>query len=448
MRLTRTGGRGKAFRMGLLGVCALGMGAARSGAENTEAAPERVSNAILFVGDGMGPAQVTAARIYKGDAANGHLTLDDLPRTAIVRTHSSDMAVTDSAAAATALATGVKSYNGAIGVDAAKQPIETILEKAKKAGKSVGVVTTTTITHATPACFYAHVPLRADESEIAAQLIAYGQVDVAFGGGRQFFTPKGTADEEDGTPGSRADGADLIARARETGYTVMRGRDDFDALTAKLDRNEDPGKVLGLFAGGMMAYELDRPADKWGEPSLAEMTRAAIRMLSRNPKGFFLMVEGGRIDHACHENRALHSVNDTLAFDDAVKTGMDLAPLDQTLILVTADHETGGLAINGYPPIGTKGEALFTQPPSMGPGDIITFASGPGANREPNNALPKTDPNYHQPSLVMKPMALHTGVDVHLWGVGAGSDVVHGTIQNTEIPKMMTRALGLNGEGV
>ena len=259
-------------------------------------------SAILYIGDGMGVAQVTAARIYQANARDGRLTLDTLEHVALVRTYAADRMVTDSAAAGTALATGFKTNAGVIAMDAEGNRLETVLEKAKKAGKSVGIVTTTTVTHATPACFYAHPPGRNNEAALAAQLIDYGEVDLVLGGGRKFFLPR---DGEDGNPsggGSRSDQRNLLEEAEAKGYRVLKDRGELKEIFAELEAGKQPGKLLGLFSSGMMAYEAGREANAPDQPSIVEMTSLAIEILSRNPRGFFLMVEGGRIDHASHAN--------------------------------------------------------------------------------------------------------------------------------------------------
>ncbi len=401
-------------------------------------------SAILFVGDGMGQAAVTAARIYQGNARDGKLALDEFDQVAIVRTFCSNTMVTDSAASATAFATGHKTNALMIGQDPGGNTLETILEKAKKAGKSVGVVTTTTVTHATPACFYAHIGSRALESNIADQLIDYGQVDVVMGGGREFFLPKGTADPETGGTSKRMDGRDLIAEAKAKGYRYIQNQAEFDETMTLVSGGGDPGKVLALFQPGMMNYDVQRANDTWGEPSLAEMTELAIKVLSRNPRGYFLMVEGGRIDHGSHANQAKLTITDLIAFDKAVQAGLDLtANAKETLVVVTADHETGGLAINGYAGIEISGDALFTTEAPGGAKDIITFGTGPGQDREAMKDVPRDSPDYKQPSVYKMGSAAHSGVDVHAWAAGPGAEAFKGTIDNTEIALNMMKSLGL-----
>ncbi|MGC9357732.1 MAG: alkaline phosphatase, partial [Anaerolineae bacterium] len=271
---------------------------------------------ILFVGDGMGEGQRTAARWY-AVGEGGEMVMDAMPVAGLTGTTNVSNDVTDSAAAGTALATGVKTYNGAISVDVYGNPLTTILERAQAQGLAVGLVTNTPMSHATPATFAAHVASRSMMTEIARQMVA-GRVNVLLGGGRSYFQP--------------AEGPDLIAGALEAGYVYV---EDADALTAV-----DPATtthLLGLFADGGMA----RPFS----PTLAEMTTKAIDILSQDPEGFFLMVEGGQIDWACHDNDAINAIQDTVGFDEAVAVGKAYAAeTGNTLVIVTADHETGGMA--------------------------------------------------------------------------------------------------------
>lgn len=402
-------------------------------------------NAILFIGDGMGMAQVTAARIFEGNARDGKLTLDTFENVAVVRTYCANMMVTDSAAAGTAIATGHKTTFYRVGMSPDGEVLETLLESAKKAGKSVGIVTTTGVTHATPASFYAHIESRGEEAQIAAQLVDYGQVDVVMGGGRRYFIPEENKDAESGAKGARQDGRDLLAEARAKGYRLVQKQSEFDDLLEEVEGGGDPGKVLALFSPSHMAYEVDRAKDTWGEPSLEEMAKCAIAILSRNPKGYFLMVEGGRIDHAAHANEGQSMLTEVLCFDRAVKAAVQATDgAKDTLIVVTADHETGGLTINGYAGIEVEGTALFSTPPRQDGGDILSFSSGPGANRDSAEKIDHADPHYRQPALVRAPSASHTGVDVLAWAAGPGAETFRGTIDNTDVAKKIRAALELD----
>lgn len=317
-------------------------------------------NVILMIGDGMGPAQVSLARLSL-ESSSPALFMDSMPYAAYVMTRSANAVVTDSAAAATALATGYKTNNGMISVLPDGTSVETILERAMKLGKSVGLVTTTTITHATPAAFGAHVNSRGDESDIAIQYVEK-KIDVLLGGGKAMFVPK-----------TSKGGRDLLAEAERAGYIVVDSRDAL--LSAK------GSKLLGLFQDGALTTEAP-------EPTLAEMTEKAIQTLCTDRDGFFLMVEGGQIDWRCHDNDRVGTVKQVLQFDLAVGKALAFAQRrEDTLVIVTADHETGGLAITGSDSVswGTKGHTGVTVP---------LFSYGPGADRFcgvlDNTDLPKT----------------------------------------------------------
>lgn len=289
-------------------------------------ADQPVKNIILLIGDGMGQSHITLARIAKESG----LYMDTMPVTGSMSTHplkNQDKWVTDSAAAGTAIATGSKTYNGYIAVDANKKPLETILEKAKKNKKSTGLVTTTRITHATPAVFASHTEDRDDENTIAKQMLD-SNVDIMLGGGKRHFLPKDKS-------GKREDMLDLIKYSKDKGYDLVENRENL--LKSKSN------KILGLFNSSHLNYHIDKEKN---EPSLAEMTGKSIELLNKNKNGFFLMVEGGRIDHSSHSNDSATTAKDLLAFDQAIKTALDFAKADKnTLVIVTADHETGGLSI-------------------------------------------------------------------------------------------------------
>ncbi|MEM6782685.1 MAG: alkaline phosphatase [Bacteroidota bacterium] len=302
--------------------------------------PPAPRNLIVLIPDGFGPTSQTMAREYLQEVEGRALVLDRILSGA-VRTYASDSRVTDSAASATAYASGVKTYNGAVGLDSTRALVGTILEAAELRGMATGLVATSRITHATPAAFAAHVPQRGMEAEIAAQMMDQG-IEVILGGGRPLFLP---SDNDTGYAGRRDDGRDLLAEARERGYAVALDRAGFDAFSAEPVGSDDTAPpVLGLFDDSHLAYEIDR--DPESQPSLAEMTAFALAHLSTDPDGFFLMVEGSRIDHAGHGNDPVGHLHDIIAFDDAVAEALAFAEQDgTTLIVVMADHETGGLSL-------------------------------------------------------------------------------------------------------
>ncbi|MFX1565689.1 MAG: alkaline phosphatase [Promethearchaeota archaeon] len=278
-------------------------------------------NIILMIGDGMSWAQINATKKWLGPTIN--LTMDELTHLGDIATYSLDSAVTDSAAAATALATGNRTNNNMVSMLPGGEILTTIIEAAEALGKATGIVTTTPISHGTGGPFAAHVPHRADQETIAGQQISKG-IEVLLGGGMSFFSYH-------------------LATATSLGYTIVENRNDM--LSSISDDH-----LLGLFADGSMNYEYDR--DPLLEPHIAEMTNASLQILDRETDGFFLMVEGGRIDHACHDWNINRTIGETIAFDEAVQVAYDYAQTHAgTLLIVTADHETGGLWVNMTNPV-------------------------------------------------------------------------------------------------
>jgi alkaline phosphatase len=316
----------------------------------------KARNVILLIGDGMCTATIAAARI-RATGTGGVLHMDRMPVSGFVCTSAANALVTDSASSATAMATGHKTNNGMIGMSPDGRPLPTVLQRARDKKKSTGLVASSSITHATPAGFAAHVMSRSEEPRIAEHLIA-NRVNVLLGGGKGFFIPSTE-------PGSkRADGLDLIGQAKADGYLFVDNRSD-------LMRSDHPF-LLGLF-------RLEALTGAESEPSLPEMTAQAVRILSRNKSGFFLMVEGSQIDWANHDNDLNRSQTQLLWFDLAVKTALDFAVRDgKTLVIVTADHETGGMAITGGNLDGTDLKVGWVSGSHTG-GPVPLYAFGPGA---------------------------------------------------------------------
>ncbi|MCJ1299168.1 hypothetical protein MMC08_001960 [Hypocenomyce scalaris] len=310
--------------------------------------PSGKRNMIFMVSDGMGPTSLSLTRSFRQFESG--LNPDDvlvLDRYLIgsSRTRSSSSLITDSAAGATAFSCGFKSYNGAISVLPDHNPCGTVLEAAKKAGYMTGLVVTTRITDATPACFAAHVNMRAEEDKIAEQEVGINPlgrvVDLMLGGGRCHFLPNSAAGS------CRADDKDVVAMAKDNGFSYVDDRKGFDGLNlgsgVKLP-------LLGLFAGRDIPYEVDRRNMDDVYPSLDEMAKTALAALSEatrdSDKGFFLMIEGSRIDHAGHGNDPVAQVHEVLAYDKAFTSVLDFLEKDnvQGVVVSTSDHETGGLA--------------------------------------------------------------------------------------------------------
>ncbi|MEJ2718730.1 MAG: alkaline phosphatase, partial [Deltaproteobacteria bacterium] len=285
---------------------------------------------FLFIGDGMGTAHRSAAAYYQGK----RLRMDSLPVQGITTTHAANRLVTGSAAAATALASGIKTNIGMLGVGPDRRAVATVAELAEKKGMKVGIISSVSIDHATPAGFYAHVPSRRQYYDIA---IALGDSGFDFFGGGGLLDPRNKKSR------SKKFRGDAVAYIKSKGYKVVDTKADF----MKLTRND--GKIVAwnhrLPDGQALPYALDATES---DISLAEFTAKAIQLLD-NKNGFFLMVEGGKIDWAAHANDAATTITDTLAFDEAVGVALDFASKhpDETLIVVTADHECGGLSLGG-----------------------------------------------------------------------------------------------------
>ncbi len=445
----------------------------------------RARNVILFVGDGMSLATITAARIHAGQklgkpGENHRLAFEHLPWTALARTFNTNAQVPDSAGTATALLAGVKTRIGVIGVNesvprgdcaAAKSGrVATLMELAEQAGLATGVVTTTRITHATPAAAYAHSPDRDWEVDtdlpaeavkqgcvdIARQLVGFAQgdgLDVMLGGGRRNFLPQAEADPEKGR-GRRADGRNLIREwQRKTAGRYVWNASQFRKLEVR------PGqRVLGLFNPSHMQYEADRSADAGGEPSLAEMTAFAIRQLEATSRaggtGYVLLVEGGRIDHASHGGNAYRALEDTLAFAAAVEQAMELTSAEDTLLVVTADHGHT-LTISGYPRRGNPILGLVRHPETGElalaadgkPYTTLSYANGPGAihhqGRPELEEMQVAAPDFRQPAHVPLRSETHDGTDVPIYARGPHAWLFHGSLNQEMVFHVMVEALGL-----
>ena len=306
-------------------------------------------NIILMIGDGMGIVQVYSAMTANG----GHLFLENFKKCGFSKTYSSDNYITDSAAGGTALSAGIKTYNGAIGVDPEKKPVTNIRELAEKKGLMTGLVSTSAITHATPASFIAHVDSRGSYEDIAADFLKTN-IDVFIGGGAKNF-------EE------RKDGKNLSKELKDKGYQVLYKIEDI--------QNVKTGKLAGL-----TAPEHNIPMPERGE-MLVPATQTAINILSQSTKGFFLMVEGSEIDFLAHENKTPGVVLETLDFDRAIGAALKFAASNgETLIIVTADHETGGMTLNGGDYTTGKVVGKFTSGSHTGVA-VPIFAFGPGSDQ-------------------------------------------------------------------
>jgi alkaline phosphatase len=470
-------------------------------------------NVILFVGDGMSFSTVTAARIFEGQqrgetGEENLLSFERLPYTAWLKSYNTDLQVGDSAGTMTAMVTGEKTRVGMISVNQAVRPgdvstlpansLPTILELAEQKGLSTGVVTTARLTHATPAACYAHSPDRGwemdsllpaeirngDYPDIARQLIEFPHGDgleVALGGGRYQFLPREIDDpEEPGWKGGRNDGRNLTAEWMEKpGAAYVWNREQFAAI--------DPANtdhLLGLFEVSHMQFEHDRSSDRAGEPSLTEMTIKALEILQKNPKGFFLMVESGRIDHAHHVGNAYRALVDTVEFAGAVQATVDRIDLRNTLVVVTADH-SHMLTISGYPargsPILGKVVSIDTsgnrdkdfERDALGlPFTTLNYMNGPGytgasddqpegpkrfphavhrysgitKGRPDLTTVDTEDPDYLQEAGIPMGSDTHSGEDVPAYAAGPKAYLIHGVQEQNYLFHVMAEAFGFSRE--
>lgn len=443
-------------------------------------------NIIFFLGDGMGMNTMTAARIF-AVGEEGSLTLDTLPESAFVKTYSNDGQTTDSAASMSAYMTGHKVNNNVIAMSAdtraiapaadangnttisrcsgAGTPLTTLGEIAKARGVAVGVVTTTRVTDATPGAVYAHVCHRGMETDIATAAVPGGAgynsalgpkgLDVLFGGGTQFFTPKAAG-------GIRTDGRDLLAELRAQGIRTATSTAQLNAIDPASD-----APAVGLFAPENLSYDMARDAAR--DPGLAAMASKAVSILSKKPNGFFLVVEGGMIDWALHDTNAKRALQEVASFDNTIKaTIAQMQAIDpglkNTLIVVTADHDHT-LLLNGYSP--RTGKTTPANPGVLGlmrkvsdgtlrldadgaPFTIIGFGTGESRVKGSRGAAPKlTDEivsgdDYRYEAVVRTAVGdeSHGGSDVYLGAIGTRADTFHGTIENTRVFELIKAAAG------
>lgn len=461
-------------------------------------------NVILFVGDGMGVSTVTAARILEGQlrgetGEENLLSFERFPYTALSKTYNINQQVADSAGTMSAMMTGAKTRAGVINITAdnhradctgsLRRGLMSLPELARAAGLATGVVTTTRITHATPAATFARSPAREWEvdsamtdaaraagcTDIARQLLepadGHGH-DVVFGGGRAAFLPTTQTDPEyPGQTGARRDGRDLIHEWLANNGTYVWNAEQFAAIDPTTDK-----RVLGLFEPSHMQYELDRANDPAGEPSLAEMTTKAIDLLARRGNGYVLVIEGGRIDHAHHANNAVRALHETIALAEAVRVARERVDND-TLIVVTADHShvftLAGYPTRGNPVLGlVRGNDARGEPQTGYAKDLlgepypsVGYANGPGYTgasdaqpegykRFPHNPVTfqgmtrtrgtldparATAADFLQAALIPLMSETHGGEDVPVYATGPGANQVHGVIEQNLIFRLLAQ---------
>jgi alkaline phosphatase len=450
----------------------------------------QAKNVILFIGDGMGVSTVTAARIYDGQSRDesgeeNALSFDKFPHVALIKTYTNNGQVAQSAGTATAMNTGIKTSTGVIGIApealrgnckaALQHSVKTLAEYAEEKGMSTGVVTTAGLTHATGAAVYAHSAeriweddtLMPDEAiadgckDIARQFaeFSYGDgIDIALGGGRNHFLGLLNG-------GLRIEAtSDLTADWQANGQNrrYITTKEELLALEPS-----DTGQVLGLFSGGHMSFQLDH-TDDTEEPTLSDMTAAAVSRLSGNDKGYYLMVEGGRIDHGHHKGQAEYALTEAQEFSRAIQTAIDMVDLNETLILVTADH-SHTMTIAGYPHRGNSIMGNVRENDMDGIPKVedavdmegktystLGYQNGPGAVGGPRPDAPPRWDEEGQPATQQALVSTfidrrllgprvgetHAGEDVALYAIGPKAHLVGGVLEQNVIFHIMTHALG------
>ncbi|HZH63070.1 MAG TPA: alkaline phosphatase [Metabacillus sp.] len=450
----------KVIGMTLAGTLALGSLGLSSTNEKVEAKKDsqQAKNVIVLVMDGVSSTTTTLARWYKGEP----LAMDEI-LTGGVRTYSAESAITDSAPAGTALATGNKSNDKFVGVlpekvnspgvdpslaDNPYKPVANVLEGAKLSGKATGIISTSEIQHATPAAFSSHAAHRSDYDNIAEQQV-YQEMDVVLGGGKKSLLAE-----------NRKDGENLVEVIEDKGYDLVETRDEL--------LNSKATKLWGSFAPSALAYDLDRSQTNPNEPTLAEMTNKAISTLSKDKEGFFLFVEGSKPDWAAHANDPIGMISDTLSFDAAVKEALDFAKKDKnTMVIAVSDHGNSGISIGNqntsgsYPskPVSDyidplkkaemtlEGALKQLKPDNSNVLEVAALYGIDNPTQEETKAIQEsTNLNKTLVQLLANRANLgfttggHTGEDLFLYSYGPGKPV--GLVENTDIAHTVAKTLG------
>ncbi len=445
---------------------------------------------FYFIGDGMGASQRQFSEFFLRETDKNPgavLTMNTFEVAGLTATYAANTLITDSAAAATALATGVKTNKGYVGVSPRGKALITLTEAARDKGLATGIITTTRLTHATPASFTAHNLSRSNENDIAMDLFNCN-VDFMAGGGIRHFLPKDHLPRETDIThrpikGRRKDGVNLVQAFMDKGYAAFVGKKGAAAFKTT-DFTRVPRAFIAL-TQGHLPFEIDRQNAFPQAPSLADLTRAGIQSLSLDPDGFFVMVEGGRIDHACHINDPVGTIHDVLALDRAVAQALEFARAhpDDTLILVVGDHETGGLGL-GMDTLGYRLNMAALVPArisvngnlSRGPQkykghrnaflELIQSQYGlsqltPGESNRLNTAMDLADAGKTSGYYQYDPVALatarllseranihwtctiHTATMIPLSATGVGANEFSGFKDNTQIARTLARVMGL-----
>jgi alkaline phosphatase len=383
---------------------------------------------ILIIGEGLVPERIAITRVYIG-GADAHLAIDRLPHVALVTNHSKDFAVSDQAAAASALATGVKVNNRSVSVDAAGKPLATLVDLARARGRAIGLVTNGSLTNPTCAAFYSHITNAKDIDQVAQQFVEGGKIDIALGISAAEFLPEAKQ-------GQRQDNRDLLLELRQNGFDIVRTRAEMESIPAW--RRPKLFGALGDETGGNQGGWAD-------EPSLSDMTRRAIELLQYNQRGYLLIVDAARIRKAAEVNNAEKTLTETAELDRTVAAAQRYAG-GRSTIIVCGDTGIGGLHASGFPFRKDSGIALLGLNPTGEP--WMTWATGPKGLQSYGTAkVPEKErvadmasegrKEESEPAAFYASSALTTVEDVPCYGTGPGTEALQGTIDNTQIFKML-----------
>lgn len=383
---------------------------------------------ILFIGEGLTPGRLAATRTYAA-GADTSLTLDQMPHMALLRNYSNDFAAPDQAAAATAIATGVKVNNRLIGCDSEGKPLPTLIEIAHRAGRATGLVTNANLTDPTTAAFCTHTVNQNDKAAIARQIVESSNLDLILGGGADDFLPESKG-------GTRQDDQDLLLEVRRNGFDLVRSKAELEAIP----RWRRP-KLFGVFGHAELAYA-DHIEARSEQPSLSEMVRRAVELLQFHRPGYFLVVDAGLMRKAAEKNNGEHTLAETVELDRALAVAQSFAG-GNSAIFVCGDGGLGGLTLNGYPFRTDKGIGLLGLNSAGDP--WFSWATGPQGGRyygaaklaasqdSQSASSPSPTEQPQEPVAFYAPSALSTVDDTVAFGSGSGAEVLHGSMQNTVI---------------
>jgi len=388
---------------------------------------------ILFIGEGLTPGRLAATRTYAG-GADTPLALDAMPQLALLRNYSNDFAAADQAAAATAIATGVRVNNRLIGCDAEGKSLPNLIELARQAGRATGLVTNGSLTHPTAAAFITHTTDQNDKPSIARQIAESMRIDLLLGGGAADFLPESKG-------GHRRDERDLFLEIRRNGFDLARSRAELEAIPAW-----HRPKLFGAFSQTELAYA-DQIEARGEQPTLSDMVRRGIELLQFNRTGYFLVVDAGLMRKAAQENHGERTLAETLELDRALALARRYAG-GNSAIFVCGDVGIGGLTLNGHPfrkdrgiallGLNSAGEPWFSWATGQNGGRYYGAAKL-AASQESQSKVPGTPPpeQPQEPAAFYSSPALNTVDDMVAFGTGPGADALHGSMDNTAIFKII-----------